>query len=412
MPANHVTRDSAKSFRTTIYVATLLALTGCSIFGNDEDEERLPAELLDFEAKLDVQKLWSHKLGKGSEALRIGLSPAGDGSRIYAASYDGNVSAYDPESGKRIWRVETDVVLSAGPGVGDDLVVVAGYDGDLIALNAADGAEVWRSQIAGESLAKPLVRNDSVAIFTIDGRLRVYSAFDGTERWSYEQTSPALTQRGSSTPIIVGTSILSGYDNGRLVASSLADGTTVWEAILTPPSGRSDLDRLADVDGAIASVGQDVYASGYNGRLAAIAAESGEVLWDREISTHVGLTADWNNIYAVGNDGELMALLRRNGTDLWRQEGLLFRDPTAPVAFNTAVVVGDFEGYVHFFSNFDGEPVARERVGKNMISGSLLVMGDKLFVQSEAGVLAAFTVPAPKPTAAPPADTESPDEET
>jgi len=382
--------------RTAIAAATAFFLAGCGIFGGDKDEELEPSELLEFEQSLDVRRLWSEKVGDGSEFLRIGLSPAGDGNRIYAASYDGNVVAYNPDNGRRIWRTETEITLSSGPGVGDGLVVVAGYDGELIALRAEDGSEAWRANIAGESLSRPVIQDDVVIIYTIDGRLRVFSAFDGTERWALEQSLPALTQRGTSTPVVVGTLVIAGFDNGRLVATSLDDGVTEWEAVMTPPSGRSDLDRLADVDGSLAVVGQDVYASGYNGRIAALAAESGEILWAREISTHAGVSADWNNIYAVGDEGEIIALLRRNGTDVWRQDGLLRREPTPPVAFNTAVVVGDFEGYVHFFSNFDGSPVARVRLGKGMISGAPVVMGDKLFVQSESGSLAAYTVRVPE----------------
>jgi outer membrane protein assembly factor BamB len=296
--------------------------------------------------------------------------------------------------------------------VGDDVVIVAGYDGDLIALRTDNGTEIWRINISGESLARPIVRNGEVAVYTIDGRLRVYSIFDGSQTWALEQGLPALTQRGSATPIVVGTSIISGFDNGRLIASSVTDGETLWEAILTPPAGRSDLDRLADVDGSMAAVGQDIYASGYNGRIASIAAESGELLWDREISTHVGVTADWNNVYAVGDQGEVIALLRQNGTDVWRQDGLLNREPTSPVVFGPAVVVGDFEGYVHFFSKSDGRPVARERVGKGMVSGVPVVIGDKLFVQSEAGVLAAFMIRTPEPKPNPAADSDATDEET
>lgn len=396
-----------------LWVALMaIPVSGCGIFGGDDDDELQPAELLEFEETLDVRRIWSQKLGKGSEFLRIGLAPAGDGNRIYAASYDGNVSAYDPDSGKRIWRVDTDTILSAGPGVGDDVLVVAGYDGDLIALRTQDGSEIWRINISGESLARPIVRNGEVVVYTIDGRLRVYSVFDGSQSWALEQSLPALTQRGSATPVVVGRSIVSGFDNGRLISSDLADGTTQWEAILTPPTGRSDLDRLADIDGSMAAVGQDIYASGYNGRIASIAAESGELLWDREISTHVGLTADWNNVYAVGDQGEVIALLRQNGTDVWRQDGLLNREPTAPVAFGSAVVVGDFEGYVHFFSNVDGRPVARERVGKGMVSGAPLVVGDKLFVQSETGALAAFMVRTPEPKPDPTEDSDETEEET
>ena len=312
------------------------------MFGGGDEEELLPTELLEFQQTMEVRRLWSAKLGDGTEFLRIALSPAGDGNRVYAASYDGNVSAYDPENGRRIWRTETDVVLSAGPGVGEGIVVVAGYNGDLIALNAENGSELWRIDIAGESLARPLISDDAVVVYTIDGRLRVFSTFDGSERWVLEQTMPALTLRGSAAPIVVGTTVIAGFDNGRLTAININDGSQQWEAVLSPPSGRSDLDRLADVDGAMAAVGQDVYATGYHGRVAALAVESGQVLWAREISGLAGLSADWNNIYMIGEDGELLALTRRNGEDVWRQEALIRREPTAPVAFSTAVVVGDF----------------------------------------------------------------------
>jgi len=389
--------------RVAAWLVTALIITGCGIFGGDDDELQ-PTELLKFEQTLDVKRLWSTKLGGGTEFLRIGLSPAGDGKRIYAASYDGKVSAHDPETGGRIWRTETDVVLSAGPGVGEGLVVVAGYDGDLIALNAEDGAEVWRREIVGESLTRPLIMDDAVVVYTIDGRLRVFSVFDGSDRWSLEQSPPALTMRGSASPVVVGSTIIAGFDNGRLLAINLSDGTQEWEAVLSPPSGRSDLDRLADVDGDIAVVGQDVYATGYHGRVASFAAESGQVLWAREISGLSGVAADWNNTYLIGDEGELLALLRRNGEDVWRQDALIRREPTAPVAFATAVVVGDFEGYVHFFNNFDGRPVARVRVGKGMVSHAPVVIGGRLYVQSESGVLSAFVVPVPVPASGSTAD--------
>jgi outer membrane protein assembly factor BamB len=386
--------------RIAIFFLAAMSFAGCAWFGGDDDEELQPTELLKFKETLDVKRVWSTKVGDGTEFLRIALSPAGDGNRIYAASYDGKVTAYDPEDGDRIWRTEVDAILSAGPGVGDGLVVVAGYDGDLIALSADDGSELWRVNTGGESLARPLVTDNSVVVYTIDGRLRVFSGFDGTERWSLEQSLPALTLRGSAAPIIVGTTVIAGFDNGRLLGISLDDGAQQWEAILTPPSGRSDLDRLADVDGKMAAVGQDVYATGYQGRVASLAVESGQVLWAREISGLSGLTADWNNIYLVGEDGELLALLRRNGDDVWRQEGLIRREPTAPVVFGTAIVVGDFEGYVHFFNNFDGRPVARVRVGKGMISHAPVVIGGRLFVQSESGTLSAFELPVPERPAA------------
>jgi outer membrane protein assembly factor BamB len=166
--------------------------------------------------------------------------------------------------------------------------------------------------------------------------------------------------------------------------------------MLSPPSGRSDLDRLADIDGDIAVVGQDVYASGYQGRVASLAAESGQILWSRELSTYAGVSADWNSVYATLDSGEIVAMNRNTGTEVWRQGALLRREPTVPVSFRNTVVVGDLEGYLHFFSNVDGDPVARVRAGKHAVVGTPIVVADRLYVQSDDGTLSAWIVREPR----------------
>lgn len=371
-------------------------VTSCGLFGGDDDKELEPMKLTDIVTKVSIKRLWSVKIGNDAEFLRVALQPSGDGNRIYAASRDGNVVALQPETGKEVWRTRLDVELSAGPGVGDGLVVVSAADGVLIALDANSGNEKWRADVTGESLARPVIKDNVVIVLTIDNRLRALSAFDGSERWIVEQTTPRLTMRGSATPVIVGSLVIAGFDNGRLLAVNLAGGDIEWEAMLSPPSGRSDLERLADIDGAISVVGQDVYASGYQGAIAAFASESGQVLWTREISSYEGVSADWNNLYTVDQEGALIALTRRTGNETWRQSSLLRREPTLPISFHTTVVVGDFEGYLHFFSNFDGQPVARVKVGGQAISSDPVVVADRLYVQSDSGSVAAFIVQQPK----------------
>ena len=381
--------------RLLLVASPALLVAGCGLFGGDDDVLP-PKELIKFEATLPIKKAWSAKLGKGSEFLRVSLSPAGDGKRIFAASRDGVVTALNPENGKRIWRVELDLPLSAGPGVGEERVVVAGSNGELVCLAAEDGREIWRINIDGESLARPLIKNGSIVVQTIDGRLQVFALFDGAEQWSIVQDTPRLTLRGSSSPVIVGSTVVAGFDNGRLVGTNLTTGVTVWEAMLSPPTGRSDLDRLADVDGALAVADQDIYAAGYQGRLASVASESGQILWARDLSTYVGVGVDIANVYSLDANGELIALTRRNGSEVWRQDALLRREPTSPVAFDNTVAIGDFEGYVHLFSSIDGRPVARVRVGKGLLSGAPVVIGNKLYVQSESGVLEAYAVRRPE----------------
>ena len=382
---------------TLVIAAGLLA--GCDlldVFDNKKDPELEPAKLEKITQTLKIKKIWSANLGKESDFLRVALRPTGDGKRIYAASADGDVHALDPETGKRIWRTELKVELTAGPGVGDGSVAVMAADGFLVVLDADTGAERWRTDIDGESLALPLIEGNLIVIQTIDNRLRAVSALDGKPKWTIEQSTPALTLRGSASPLTVDGNIVAGFDNGRLVAIDAETGDVAWESMLSPPTGRSDLERLADVDGQLAAVGQDIYAAGYQGTLASVAAESGQVLWQQEISTFVGVAADWTNLYTADENGEIIAMTRRSGTETWRQAALLRRWPTLPMPFHTTVVTGDFQGYLHFFSNVDGEPVARTRLGKKAISGAPYVDSNRLFVQSDSGSLHAFVVVEPE----------------
>ncbi len=373
-------------------LAAVMLLSSCGLFGGDKDEELEPKELVKLKNSLNVKKLWSTKIGGDSEFLLVGLRPASDGSNIYAASQDGKIIAVDPVSGKQRWKTELDIELSAGPGVGEGAVAVASKDGSIVLLDAKTGVETWRVFIAGETLAQPLIKDDVVIAQSIDNRLRALSLYDGKQKWELEQTMPALTMRGASTPVLVGGNVIAGFDNGRLLAVNTDTGDIEWDSMLSLPTGRSDLDRLADVDGSIASVGQDIYAAGYQGRVTSLAAESGQVLWAREISTQVGVSADWNSVYTTREDGEIVAMGRNNGTEVWRNDDLLRRDATLPVPFHTTVVVGDFEGYLHFFSSIDGTAVARLRLGSKAISSYPLVVANTLYVQSDDGTLAAYTV--------------------
>ena len=380
------------TMRTAGLIIATLLVAGCGVFSGKDDEELKPMKLESINESVKIRKVWSAKVGGGTESLRLALRPTGDGNRIYAASYDGKVSAFDPESGKLAWRTDLDLELSAGPGVGEGVVAVVARDGYAILLDAQSGAERWRVGVDAESLARPLIKDEVVVIKTIDNRLQAYSLFDGRLRWSLQQSSPSLTMRGSSSPVAIGNTVIAGFDSGRLVAAELETGTVVWEGMLSPPKGRSDLDRLSDIDGELAVVGQDLYAAGYHGRLAAMASESGQVLWSREVSSYEGVAADWNSLYTVRDDGEIIAMARRNGTATWRNASLLRREPTLPVPFGTTVVVGDLEGYLHFFSTIDGEPVARKKLGGSAISSDPFVIGNRLFVQSDSGQLACFVI--------------------
>jgi outer membrane protein assembly factor BamB len=381
-----------RSWLVTSALLLGLGSSGCAMFGGgDEDPIEPPAELVDFEATLDVRRVWNARVGGDSKRLRLGLAPATDGSRIYAGSFDGRVAAFDAREGDRVWDVDTDLPLAAGPGYDGGVIAFGTMDGDLLALDAETGEELWRQSVGSEILASPAIGSDVVVVRSVDGQLRGFSAAEGRLLWSVVQTVPALTTRGNTAPYIAGTVVVTGFDNGRLGAYDISNGNPLWEVAVVVPTGRTELERLVDMSAGLQVVGNDVYAVGL-GRAVGVALETGLVLWQQEISSHSGLGADFNFVYVTNDESEVVALDRAGGTPRWRQNALRLRDLTAPIRFGRTVVVGDLEGFVHWLSPDDGRFLARERASSQRIAATPLVVGENLFLQSEDGTLTVFTI--------------------
>jgi outer membrane protein assembly factor BamB len=377
---------------SVLLVPLMLPLGACGLFGGGKDTSEPPAELTAFEQTLRVRKIWSSKVGGSAERLRLGLRPASDGARIYAGAHDGQVVAFDAESGRKLWSVKTRLPLAAGPGVGNGLVAFGTTDGDLVALDAESGAERWRQAVGSEVLAAPAVAPNVIIMRSVDGRLRGFSSLDGSTLWTIEQNLPALTLRGNTAPRVAGATVISGFNNGRVGAYEVGSGDVVWELAIANPTGRSELERLVDVSTGLQVVGNDVYVVGYQGRAVGIDLNTGLVLWQQDMSSYAGLGADFNNVYVTNDVGAVIALDRRAGTPVWRQEALRLRDVTAPARFGNALVVGDFEGYLHWLDPSDGRFLARQRAGSDRITSAPLVVGQNVFVQADDGTVAAFTV--------------------
>jgi len=382
------------STRLSLFLAAFVTTAaGCGMFGGGaEDPIEPPAELVEFEPSLEIDRVWSARVGGAAEALRLSLAPATDGTRIYAGAHDGQVAALDAQTGRRAWATRTGLPLAAGPGYGNGALAFGTNDGDLITLDAETGEERWRLQVGGEVLASPAIGNDVVVLLTVDGRLRGYSLLDGRLLWTVEHVVPALTIRGNTAPVISGTTVVAGFDNGRLGAYEVATGETRWEAPLTAPAGRTELDRIVDISAGLAIVGNDVYAVGYNGRAVAVGLETGLLLWQQEMSSYAGLGAGFAAVYVANELSEVVALDRTSGTPRWTQPELRLRDITRPTFYRGTVVVGDLEGYLHWLDPQDGSFIARERVGSQRITSAPLVVGDNIYAQGDDGTLAAFVI--------------------
>jgi len=361
-----------------VFVATLCLgfLSGCSVFSQDAEESRTPAELKKITQSLDVQTVWKSSIGDEAEGLGYGLQVAVRDEVVYLASSNGVVRALDANNGKAIWATQTGVVLSAGPSVGAGRVVVGGNNGDVIALEASDGKEIWRTKVDGEVITAPGVGTDQVAVRSANGTLHVLGATTGARLWFDSQEVPTLSLRGSSTPIVTSGVVIVGTDAGKVISYNALDGAVLWERLLGLPRGTTEIERLIDIDGPIALSETFIYAIGFNSRISKIDARSGTVIWSKEHSSNNGVSLGAENGFISNADDHVIAVKQDSGTESWKNKEYEYRELSTPVAAGSAVVVGDFEGYVHFLSPQDGSTIARSKVSKSAIKRSPLAAND------------------------------------
>ena len=383
-------------------IGAALAMAACA-----GKQATRPEPLVKLANRIHIVRAWHVHLYHEAPKLRLGLDVAAVGSRVFVASHNGAVEAFDLASGRRLWRRKLRAALAGGPGVGDGLVVVGSSKGDVIALSVADGKPRWRRRINSEIIAAPAVGDDLVVVRGVDGRLEALSTMDGTDKWIVNEPVPQLSLRGTSRPILIGSLAVCGFDNGRVLAVSRADGMTAWNAVISEPHGSSELQRLIDVDAPVVAAGDDLYAVAYQGRVVRLSRDNGQSMWTHDLSSFRGLAVDGDGVYVSTADGDLVRLDRRTGAVQWQQKVLERRELSAPVVYRGRVVVADLDGYVHWFDPATGAYLARVRAGRHRVSTTPVIAGDLLLVFTDGGDLSAFRAP-PQSVAAAPAKAVAP----
>jgi len=264
----------------------------------------------------------------------------------------------------------------------------------VIALGEADGAPRWRVRINAEILSPAAIDGDLVVVRGVDGKLHGLSSQDGSERWVVDQQVPRLSLRGTSRPLLTSDLAVCGFDNGRVVAVTRTNGSTAWDVAVGQAHGSTELQRLTDVDAPVVADGDDLFAVAYQGRVARLARDSGNVIWSREVSSYRGLAVTADAVYVSDADGSVVRLDRQTGVEVWRQKALARRELTAPAIYGGRVVVADLQGYVHWLDAATGQILARTRAGKRRTSEAPLVVGDLLLVFTDGGELSALRAPA------------------
>lgn len=320
-----------------------------------------PAALLPLKSEFGLTSLWSVRFSMEDTRQAQARTPVISNGHVFVSDDVTTLKSLDTVKGKRQWRLDTKMRLSSGVAINDNQLLVASEEGDVLAYDVSNGLLLWRSRVSSEVLKPPIVAGDIIIVCSIDGRLTALNAFDGRRLWSHETSVPALSLHGISRPVVSDGKVIAGLADGKLLALSIHDGRVLWETSIATASGKSELERLIDIDADLIVQGNVAYAAAFQGRVAAVDIRSGRLIWARDMSVYKGLLADEQAVYVVNEEDVLSALSVDNGATLWQQEALRARQITAPQFHQDYLLVGDYQGYLHWLNRHSGEIVARHR---------------------------------------------------
>jgi len=362
---------------------------------SEEDENIVPKALEDIQHEVVLNELWSRDVGAALGERFLKLEMATSDGKVFIADRKGSVFSLDQKTGEILWQVETELPISGGLEVGYQHLFFGTTDADVVALKLDDGSTAWTTQVSSEVLSNPRFSDGYLVVRSVDGAVNTLDAETGEEQWSYIRDVPALSLRGTSSPVVKSGGVICGYANGKLVVLRLKDGLQIWETSVAVARGRGALSRMVDVDSDPLAGERFIYAATFNGGVVAVDVRSGQITWRRsEMSSFKKMIADWVSIFVVDVDNHIWSADQGKGSINWQQDDLEHRKVTSLTKVGEYLLTGDYEGYVHALNVSDGKLVGRLKVSSSAITSAPVFADGIIYVQNIEGEVIALRLDA------------------
>jgi outer membrane assembly lipoprotein YfgL len=368
---------TARGWRAALLAPLLLALAACS------SDKPKPTPLETLAPRIAGREVWNLRVG----SIGFPMVPAVRGGSFYVASGDGEVLSLQADTGAVQWRVSAGSPLAAGVGSDGRYASVVTRGNEVVTFD--NGREVWRKRVPSSVVTPPFVAGERVFVMGVDRAVHAFDAIDGRRLWVYQKPGDALTLAQAGVVSSYKNSLLVGQGQ-RLVALDPLRGTVQWEVPMASPRGTNEVERLADLLGPMARVGDRVCARAFQSAVACADAARGAVLWSRNVGGVQAVAGDAEFVVGADASDRITAWRAATGDVAWTNEKLLYRGLSGALAIGPTVVFGDSEGYVHFLSTSTGEAQLRLPTDGKPVIGTPALSGTTLLVTTQGGGLFAF----------------------
>ncbi len=365
--------ENLTNMKTNKFIAMFLilfVLSSCSslssmkFWGSDEVDSDEPKTLVPISNSVKINVNWT-KSFSGDNFLG-NFIPAFGSQSVFFADTNGSIKSINPNTGTIQWESQVNA-LSSGVAAGFGVIVVSDIEGNVITLNQDDGSVLWTLNLKGEVLAPAAIDPKFIVVKTGSGELLALDKSSGEISWSYRSKLPALTIRGSSSPVIEGDIVYATFDNGRLGVFELDSGFPVWDGAISYAKGSSELENLVDSDSNPVIDAGLVYTINYQGNLSLFDRSQKRAVWQTEASSFYSPLLIRGLIILVESKSNLRSFFTKTMEESWTSDTYLNRQLSNPISFSGFTIVGDYEGYIHVLDPLNGKTVGRKKISKKPI---------------------------------------------
>ena len=384
-------------FRTAILMTVLTGLTACS----SSTVVRVPAPLEPMDSSFKIVHNWHVQLHTMPVFDGEGLNIAQNEDAVFTADHQGKVAAFIKQNQSRwtdqvIWQSQLAEKIISGPVLEKQSLIVGTSKGRVVALNVANGAILWQTQLSSEVVSKAAIADNKLFTRTVDGQLYALNLTTGQVIWVNERQMPNLSLRGSSGVLYQNGVLFVGWESGKVEAIKAESGISLWESNIAVPRGRTDLERMVDIQSSLVIKNDRLIALGYQGKLAAMNLDNGYLFYAEDLSGFRDFVVDDKAIYAIDEDDLIHAYDLSNGTKLWSQKGLKYRSLGDLKTHQNYLLAIDGLGYLHWIDKVHGTFEARVKhsndYGDENTVLQAMVNGDDIYLLDQQGTINSYRI--------------------